>query len=137
MAGPLITAVIFAFLVGFCFYTRKSPPELSEVGRTKLRNGLLFAAVSFLLLFTICEVIFFGGNWGFVDHRGILFWLIFIEIIVNGVAVFNFLRPLLNLLPFLSGDSSDISPLGMAFAFVLGLIEVLLCFVGFGLVIMD
>jgi hypothetical protein len=133
MAGPLIMAAVFACIIGCSLYFRAFPAEMSESGLKRLRNGLLFTAFSLLLLSAICEIIFFAGNWGFVAHRGFLFWLIFAELIVNGVAVFSLLRPLINLLPFSSGDASDISYLGMTFGFALGLIEALLCLYGFGL----
>ncbi len=133
MAGSWITAAVFACIIGCAFYLRAFPPEMSEAHLKKFRRALLFTTLSVFLLSVIWEIAIFGDGWGFGSHRAFMFWLILSELIVNGVALFGLLRPLMSLLPFSSGDASEISAIGMAFALVLGLVEVLLSFIGLGL----
>ena len=135
MKGPYITALVFASLIGATIYIRSIPQEISESELRRLRVGLLFAAFSLVLIGVLWEIIFFGGNWGFDSHRGLLFWLILCELIVNGIAVFTLLRPLVYLLPVSKGDPSNINYIGVTIGFALGLIEALLSFLGFGLML--
>jgi len=129
--GPLMTAAGFACAIGCALYFRTIPFEISELGLKKLRRSLFFAVFSLLLLSVICEINFFGGNWDYGPHRGILFLLIVADLVVNGIAVFSFLGPLIGLLPFSKRDASDVTPLGMMFVLGLSLIEAFLCLLAF------
>lgn len=137
MKGAFITAAGFACAFGCALYFRSFPPDVSQGGLKNLRRALLLAASSLVLLSVICEIIFFGKGWGFAFHRGVLFWLIFTELLINGIAVYSLLSPLIGLLPFSKRDADEITPVGLSFGIALGLIEALLFFLGFVLMISE
>jgi hypothetical protein len=135
--GPLLTGAGFAFVVGLALYSRSYPPGMSESGLRTFRRGTLFASISLVLFAAIFEIVFFAETFGFVTHRGFLFWLVFGELIINGVAAFSLLSVLTCLFSFSKRDASDVTAIGMTFGVLLGIVEALLCFFGFGLALMD
>lgn len=96
---------------------------------------MLFAGFSIALLGSIFLIAFYGYHLGLGFPSGLLFCLILTELVVNGIAAYTLLRILVNLLPFSRGDASDITPIGLAFGVVLGVVQALLCFYEFGLLV--